>query len=114
MVNYKFRGLNAQGKWHIGCLIKKGHSFYIRHHNNEYYILTPTIGQFTGIQDVKGNDIYMGDIVRLKNKSYKIIWSQENCSFMLENTEEGSLQPIYKGKFTLIGNIYNKYKPKLN
>ena len=72
----------------------------------EYFEVIPnTVGQFIGIKDKKGKDIYEGDIVE-NNKKYKIIWYK--YFFAIEDQAGNNFQIEYNTHlyFEVIGNIY--------
>ena len=107
MHNYKFRGQNALGQWHTGYLIIKNKACYIRHHGLESYVFNTTVGQFTGLKDIKGIEIYHGDIVLYKKMPFTILWDKGTCSFRLFGTNQ-SYPLLNDLKLKVINNIYNK------
>lgn len=87
MRTIKFRGKDSNGEWHYGNL-EQGVSdngiemafiapeipFVI---TAQTYIVDPeTVGEFTGLQDANGTDVYEGDIVRYRpnNKTYQVVF----------------------------------------
>lgn len=84
MREIKFRGKSKSNKWIFGDLLRneKG-SFAIvppfklnsRNECSDYEVSEETIGQFTGLKDIIGKDIYDGDIVR---------WPRDNRLYLIK------------------------------
>lgn len=66
----KFRAkTTANGHWVYGSLIDYGDdTFAIRNHKSQPWVQADTIGQFTGITDRNGTEIFEGDIVRISTR----------------------------------------------
>lgn len=84
MRQIKFRGRKSNGEWIYGDLVHNvgvGAStaliFPEEAHDSwdKYIVLTDTIGQFTGLHDKNGKEIYFDDIVRNKYGDIgSVIW----------------------------------------
>lgn len=62
----KFRGQDRDKKWHFGDLIHYRNCVTISEYKNGLYgnheVISNTVGQFTGLTDVDGNEIFEDDI----------------------------------------------------
>lgn len=129
MRTIKFRGKTKQGEWVIGYYVGKSSldevailpppnvNYDIGYINDSecYYCIADTLGQFTGLYDKNGKEIYEGDILYWddNNRLYVVTFESGMFYASVKECNEGFFGgfPLHvlteDGKCENVGNIHD-------
>jgi uncharacterized phage protein (TIGR01671 family) len=115
MREISFRGKYGNNPWIYGSLVARNRNNNgIQAQNSSVAILVDdgSVGQYTGMNDSMGKEIYEGDIVRTSDNDDELAvveWDDEDLRFTVThgNVVNGLGEGYYSREVEVIGNMYD-------
>lgn len=90
----KFRGISyLTNNWEFGYLSKRESLYFIK---NTYNVKENSIGQYTGIKDLIGIDIFEGDLLNIGASEFGFITNDKGEAVKYEVRLEGCDYTLYR------------------
>ena len=91
--NILFRGiiLDTDDRWIHGHHVKRGSRHFIETINHEYEVKPETVGQFTGLLDADGEEVWEGDIIKMPETDFNaeiigiVEYDSDRAAFVLRS-----------------------------
>lgn len=115
MRTIKFRGKKLEnGEWVYGDLLTNNPTPQILAFYGQYAVEKETIGQFTGLLDKNGKEIFEGDIIEIAKEMYaKVVWNKEKASFEYEYLHPTQIANTFyefnMPYLSIVGNIHDNF-----
>lgn len=117
MRRIKYRGIsNDTGKWLVGSLVTNGKTAYIAPFGELFHLekVNPgTMGEFTGMLDKNGKEIYENDIVRYYDDVEDelvvrpVEYLNDYCAFCAVHPQKDPDGLFAQWQYEVIGNIHD-------
>jgi len=131
MRTIKFRGKNSKGEWVVGDMFRNRGETFIAPDEivnplataDDFKVNPETVGQFTGLLDKNGKEIYEGDILGSLGKTighivdgvrgycYDVIYAKPLSNGEKRWSLYATVTEDYKGNIEVIGNIHDNPEP---
>ena len=93
MRTIKFRAKNLDGEWGYGCYVEEERQTlngfekkYFIVNDGYDYVKPETVGQFMGLHDKDGKEIYEGDLIEVDDRLFGIVEWHKDGYFFINDT----------------------------